>query len=168
MLLTAGAISSTCLHENWEIARLYTCVYFACWIAAWETYWIGRLLGPKLFSFRWFRRLISPERLEKIKMYIQRFGIFTFIVGRFIPGGRNALFMTTGLIKMAFPLFIMRDSVGCALSSATVFSLGYFFGSHFQMIVGIFKMYEMIFLCIFAVLVVLLGATLFIRNYRTS
>lgn len=164
MLLTAGAICSTCQHENWEIARFYTLIYFACWIAAWETYWIGRVLGPKLFSFRWFQRFITPQRLEKIKNYIQRFGIFTFIVGRFIPGGRNALFMSTGLTKMAFPLFIIRDSVGCALSTATLFSLGYLFGSHIQTIVEVFKYYEMFFFSAIALLILLLVSILFLRK----
>lgn len=168
MLLTAGALSSTCQHDGWEIARLYFSVYLACWVAAWECYWIGRLLGPKLFNFRWFRKVITPYRLDKIKDYIHRFGILTFIVGRFIPGGRNALFMSTGFIRMSFPSFILRDSIGCFFSTATVFSLGYFFGSHYQQIVEIFKMYQMIFLGFIFVLLFLGAAYLWKSKAKIS
>lgn len=168
MILSSGAICSVCLQERGELAWFYAWVYFACWIAAWETYWVGRLLGPKLFNFRWFRCFITPERIEKIKNYIQRFGIFTFIVGRFIPGGRNALFMSTGLTKMPFLQFIMRDSVGCLLSTATLFSLGYFFGSHIQTIIKVFKYYEMIFFSAIALIVLLLFLVFFMRKYKIS
>jgi membrane-associated protein len=168
LILSGGAICSTCMHENLEIAKFYAWIYFACWFAAWETYWVGRLLGPKLFNFRLFRNFITPQRLEKIKKYIHRFGIFTFIVGRCIPGGRNALFMSTGLIKMSFPLFIMRDSVGCVLSTATVFSLGYLFGSHFHEIVEIVKFYEMFFISAIAFIILLIVGIVFLRKSINS
>lgn len=168
MLLAAGAVCSVCEHGKWAIFGFYVWIYFACWIAAWESYWIGRLLGPKLFNFRWFRHFITPERLDKIKNNIQRFGVFTFILGRFIPGGRNALFMSTGLIKMSFPLFILRDSVGCALSTATLFSLGYLFGSHLQAIVEVFKLYQLFFYCGVALLILLLVGVMFLRKQQKA
>lgn len=166
MLLSAGAVCSICEHEKGGIFGFYLWIYFACWFAAWETYWIGRLLGPKLFNFHWFRHFITFERLEKIKTNIQRFGIFTFIIGRFIPGGRNALFMSTGLIKMSFPLFILRDSVGCALSTATLFSLGYLFGSHIEAIIEVFKFYQLFFFCGVALLILLCVSILFVRKQQ--
>lgn len=127
---------------------------------------MGRLLGPRLFTFRWFRHLITPSRLARIKNYIQRFGIFTFIVGRFIPGGRNALFISTGLTGMPFSRFIMRDSVGCLLSSGLLFYLGYLFGANFQVIVEVVKMYEKIFLGSVGLAVVVLALVFFYRYNR--
>ena len=101
ILLTGGAIASTCIPD--ETLHLFLWIYAGCWISAWETYWIGRYFGPKLYDIRWFRHIITPERIHRLHHYYEKFGVFTFIIGRFIPGGvRNALFMTAGLGKMPF------------------------------------------------------------------
>lgn len=163
MVLMAGAISSIAGHETEAIMNLYLWVFFACWFSAWEAYWVGRLLGPKLLTFRWFRHILTEKRLEKITQYLQRFGVLAFIVGRFLPGGvRNALFMTSGFTKMPFLLFVLRDFGACFLASATLFYLGHLFGVNFHAILKGFKTYQEI---VFAI--VLMTALAFgIRFWR--
>lgn len=152
LLLTAGAIASTCIPN--ETAHLFIWVYLGCWMSAWEAYWLGRLLGPKLYHIPWFRHFITPHRIEKLHHYYERFGILTFIVGRFIPGGaRNALFMTSGLGKMPFLKFILRDGFACLLSSSTLFTIGYLFGENYDTLFHYFKKYNLIFGCIIGVIV---------------
>src|SRR5690348_4166687 len=102
MLLIGGIISSTCFVDptNFDTLYLYIWIYFGCWLSAWEAYWVGRLLGPKLYDIKWFSHVITLKRIERLHHYYEKFGIFTFVVGRFMPGGvRNALFMTSGLGK---------------------------------------------------------------------
>lgn len=141
MLLLAGGISSTCMPEH--AVTFYLWMFFACWLSAWEAYWIGRLFGPKLFNIGWFRKFLTPERLEKLKSYFQRFGIFTFIVGRFIPGGvRNAIFISSGLTKMPFLLFIFRDGIACLIASSIIFYCGFISSQHIHSILKYFSMYE--------------------------
>jgi len=143
LLITGGAIASTCIPEH--TLRLYLWIYFGTWLSAWEAYWLGRLLGPKLYKIKWFARFISPERVDKLHHYYEKFGVFTFMVGRFIPGGvRNALFISSGLGKMPFLKFILRDGFSCIFSSAFLFFLGYWFGEHYEKIVEIFKTYNLI------------------------
>lgn len=142
LLLTGGMLAATCIPE--ETYRLYFWIYMGCWLSAWEAYWIGRLLGPKLYSIRLFKHIVTPARIDKLHHYYEKFGIFTFIVGRFIPGGvRNALFMTSGLGKMPFLTFIARDGLACLISSAIIFSIGYEFGENYQLIVHYVKRYEL-------------------------
>lgn len=166
LLLSAGALTSTCEHETRQIFQLYAVVYLACWWAAWIAYWIGRYFGPKLFALRWFHRLLTPERLGTIKSYIDRFGLLTFVIGRFIPGGRNALFMATGLTGMPFLRFILLDSVGCLLSSATLFYIGHLFGNNISTIIVTVRAYEKA-LWLSIVLLSLAGAGIYaLRRYR--
>ncbi|MGZ3633231.1 MAG: DedA family protein [Parachlamydiaceae bacterium] len=154
MLLMAGAIGTLCGHEIQTIIHLYIWVFFACWLSAWEAYWMGRFLGPKLLTWRWFSHVLTPQRLEKLKGHLQRFGILTFIVGRFLPGGiRNALFMTSGLTKMPFSLFVLRDTGACLLASATLFYVGHLFGANFHAILSGFKTYQEV---VFGILLVAL------------
>lgn len=133
MLIGGGAIASTCIPEH--AFRLYIWIFLGCYLSAWEAYWIGRLLGPRLYRIRLFKSIITPTRLDWLRYYYAKFGIFTFIVGRFCPGGiRNALFMSSGLTKMPFHLFILRDGLACVISSLVFFQLGYHFGENIHSI----------------------------------
>lgn len=141
MLITGGAIASTCIPEH--TLHLFIWIYFGCWISAWEAYWIGRLLGPKLYNIPWFKRFINPKKIENLHYYYEKFGVFTFIVGRFIPGGvRNALYISSGLGKMPFLKFILRDGFACLISSNVLFFLGYKFGENYQHVLGYLKTYS--------------------------
>lgn len=155
MLIIGGALASTCVkHHPFE---MWVWLFMGCWISAWEAYWIGRLLGPKLYQIRWFKRIINPKRIARLRHYYEKFGIFTFIVGRFIPGGiRNALFMTTGLSKMPFAKFLLRDLVACLISSITLFYLGYQFGENHAVLLHYFKKYQFIILAIVGLLLAIL------------
>lgn len=149
ILLTGGALASTCIPDH--AVRLYIWIYLGCWISAWEVYWIGRLLGPKLYNFRWTKRFINPERVERLHHQYERFGVLTFMVGRFIPGGvRNALFLSCGLGKMHFLKFILRDGFAALISTITLFSLGYEFGENYHVLVNFVKTYNMIVVALIA------------------
>lgn len=145
MLLGGGALTSTLLPDH--VLKMYLWIFLGCYVSAWEAYWIGRLLGPKLFQIRFFKHIITAERVEKLRAYLQRFGIYTFILGRFCPGGvRNALFMSSGLTKMPFLSFIGRDLVACLLSSTVLFYLGFQFGEHLDTIIFYVSKYNKVFL----------------------
>ncbi|MGA8165443.1 MAG: DedA family protein [Waddliaceae bacterium] len=142
ILITAGALASTGIFE--QSTRLFIWLFLACWFSAWEAYWLGRLLGPKLFHNRWFGRILTLKRIERIHNHYEKFGFLTFIVGRFIPGGvRNALFMTSGLGKMPFLKFILRDLPACLLSVSLLFYLGFLFGENYTIIIQYFKSYHL-------------------------
>ncbi len=153
MLLLAGGIASTCVPE--QATTFYIWIFFACWLSAWEAYWVGRLLGPKLFKIKWFHHILSPKRLEKLKRYLRKFGIFTFIVGRFIPGGvRNAIFMSSGLTKMPFHIFVIRDGIACLIASLTIFYVGFISGQHINVIMHYFVMYERVIILLIIILLI--------------
>ena len=142
ILIMAGAVTSTCIPDH--AARMLFWLYVGCWFSAWEAYTIGRFLGPKLYDIRWFSHVLNPHRIDRLHHYIEKFGILTFILGRFIPGGvRNALFMTCGLGKMPFLRFIARDGIACLFSTCILFYLGYKAGENAQLIIAYFKKYEL-------------------------
>lgn len=143
LFMTGGAITGTCLDQ--PIWSVYLLLFIASCFAAWESYWIGRLLGPKLYKIRWLRHFLSPEKTERLHHYYEKFGVFTFIVGCCIPGGvRNALFMTSGLGKMPFLTFIWRHAVGVFFPSIILFAIGHYFGSNHEKIIHFVQTYDTI------------------------
>lgn len=153
ILIIGGMIASTCIPEHW--LQLYIFLLAGCYFSAWEAYWVGRLLGPKLYNIRWFSHVITPHRIARINHFYERFGILTFIVGRFCPGGiRNCLFMTAGLGKMPFKLFLLRDSLACFIAVTTLFSLGYYFGGQREVLLHHYYNYEHVVLTIIGTAIV--------------
>ncbi len=154
LILAGGAVASTCLPDTKDKIELFIFVYLGCWMSAWESYWIGRKLGPKLYDIKWFSKVLTPSRIAKLHYYYERFGIITFIVGRFCPGGvRNSLFMTSGLAKMPFKTFVLRDGFACLLATSAYFYLGYLFGGSSNVILQYFKQYTFVFLIIMPIII---------------
>ena len=165
LMIGGGAIASSCIPEH--TTRLYVWILFGCYCASWETYWIGRLLGPKLYKIKLFSHIITPQRLEFLRYYYAKLGIFTFIIGRFCPGGiRNVLFLSSGLTKMPFHLYIIRDGIAAIISSSILFSLGYMFGVHFNVIVKYFYHYSFYLSAI--IIFLLIGLSLYYWKQRNS
>ncbi len=124
-------ISAILAYSNPDyLVPLFFGVYLGAYFSDIICYWLGRLVGPKLFKLKYFSNMVSTERIEKIGAYYDKYGIITLILGRFIPFGvRNGLFLTAGLSKMNFLKFSLSDFLACTISTLVFFSLYYQFGT---------------------------------------
>ncbi len=152
ILLMAGALASLCLPN--EVMHLYAWVFLGCFISGSEAYWIGRVFGKKLYGTPLFRKIITPQKIENLKSKYERFGIWTFIVGRFIPCGfRNALFITSGMGKMSYRVFVMRDGIASLISSACLFTAGFQGAAHHEALFSFFKQFHILFLLLIGLII---------------
>jgi membrane-associated protein len=167
ILLTGGALASTCLPDGF--LHLFAWIYAGCWLSAWEAYWLGRRFGPQLYVSPRFQKIISPARINKLHAYYEKFGVFTFIVGRFIPGGvRNALFMSSGLGKMPFWKFILRDGFACLISASTIFYIGFRVGENYQVITHYFETYNHLVIAAIIILMLIAAGISFWRKKQSK
>lgn len=161
ILLLGGALASTCIDEYTPM-HMYLWLFAGCWISAWEAFWLGRQFGSRLYQHRPFKWIVTPHRMNVLHSYYEHFGVFTFITGRFIPGGiRNALFITSGLGGMPFRTFLWRDGLGCLLATSIIFSIGYKFGEKHDIILHYFRQYELFVISIGAAVLIVLGLLYF-------
>lgn len=161
LLLTGGALVSRCIPDSYWY--LYSWIFVGCVVSGWEAYGLGRWLGPKLYHVRWFSHFITPHRIAQLHVYYERFGLLTFVLGRFVPGGvRNALFITAGMGKMPFFRFAWRDFIAALISTQTVYYLGFLFGEHYETILQYFVTYNRIAIAIILVLIL----SILLRTYR--
>jgi len=110
---------------------LFMGVFLGAYISDIICYYLGRFLGVKLFQVKnkFIRSMASPEKIAKIQMFYEKYGIFTLLFGRFIPFGvRNGLFLTAGIGKMSPVKFILSDFVACITSCSIFFAVYYKFG----------------------------------------
>jgi membrane-associated protein len=126
MLFLSGWLAS----KNPEmIVPLFAGVYAGAYISDLMCYWLGRLLGPKLWQIKFFANMVSQDKVDRISNFYSKYGMLTLILGRFIPFGvRNGLFLTAGLGKMNFGKFAFSDWIACTISCSTFFAVYYYFG----------------------------------------
>ena len=90
-------------------------------------YWIGRSVGPRVFTedSRWLKR----DHLLRTKRYYERHGGKTVVLARFMPIVRTFSPFVAGIGRMSYPRFLAFD-VGGGLFWVCGFGLlGYFFGN---------------------------------------
>jgi len=157
ILLALSAILAATTAPHLAIP-LFLSLFIGCSLSAYLAYWVGRGLRPQLSKVALFKKPLSDETLERVHNFYARYGIWTFIVGRFIPFGvRNCLFMSSGASKLHFGKFAYRDGIACFIWSITLFSLFYSVGlnldSLFVLIkkfnIAIFSAFSIAVICIF-------------------
>ena len=92
-------------------------------------YWIGTRVRKGTAKRNFFSRLIPEKAVEKMHNILDKYGIFTFIVCRFIPfGARNTLFFTSGFTGLRPKVFALYDIIAAMISINTLFFLTLRFG----------------------------------------
>lgn len=153
ILMTSGIVASVFVPEN--TYKMWAFVFVGAYLSDWIAYWMGRLLGPKLLKFKFIAKIVKQERIDKMHAFYDKWGIFAFIVGRFIPfGTRNALFISAGMGKMSFLKFVLMDGVAALVSTSCAFWLSYKVGAHYEVIWDVIKLYSLPLLIGLGILVV--------------
>jgi membrane-associated protein len=153
MVIISALLASTVIPEN--TLFLFLSIFLGCYLSAMVSYWLGRLLGDKLAHFRWFAKILSKERLNRINTFYERHGFLTLLIGRFIPFGvRNGIFMTTGLSRLHFGKFIFRDFFACLTWSSLCFALFYKVGQNYQVLAHYVKLFNVVIFLAFSVTVI--------------
>lgn len=155
LIIISAILASTIIPEN--LVKLFTFLVVGCYLSDMICYWTGRLLGRKLWKIKWFNRIVPPKRLIQAQEFYQKHGFYTLIIGRFIPFGvRNALFLTAGVGKMSFPVFLASDGIACLLSNTTLFTLTYALGKNYAVILSYLQTLKLALFFLFAGLAIFL------------
>jgi membrane-associated protein len=91
-------------------------------------YWIGHLLGPKVFQ-REDVRFLNKRHLERTHAFYEKYGGKTIIIARFVPIVRTFAPFVAGIGSMSYPRFLMYNVVGGVLWILLFVLGGYFFGN---------------------------------------
>jgi membrane-associated protein len=123
-------------------------------------YGIGRTAGERIVE-----RFFKGERRKRIDWaegQLEERGGYLIVVGRFIPGGRTAVTLSCGLLKMRWLKFIGFDVAAGVLWAAYAALLGYWGGRTFE------KNPLYGFLIAFAVALAITGGVELYRRLRPS
>lgn len=119
-------------------------------------YWTGRAFGPRLFEYRWVRRVVRPERRARIERRFADHGIKILLTARLLPPLRTGVFLIAGAIRYSFPRFVAADA-GFAVVGGGLFFFGSSWAVALMRLAGHWSVY---------VLAVVVAGYLLYRYYR--
>ncbi len=116
-------------------------ILFAAWLGftlavtlgATNLYLLARRYGRRLLQHRIARFLeLTPDRLDRAEAWFARFGPWTLIFGRHIPGFRVPLTVAAGILKLRYRIFAISVAISSAAWAAVFLLLGVLFGDSLE------------------------------------
>lgn len=124
-------MSALITHENKSLLiPNYLALYFGIYISDAICYWLGGLIAKGVFKLKIVTRALTPSKMEYIAKRLEKHGLLTFIVVRFIPFGmRNVLFLTSGFTGLPAHKFFLFDAIAAFLSSLSLYLFVLYLGA---------------------------------------
>lgn len=124
VILFVGGYLSSSIPWMW-LPSLIAGIVGVCITDYWF-YFLARKFGRKIISSGFIKRYFSDHRQKRATHIVERFGVWSVFVVRFIPGGiRNPVFFICGLFNIKPKNFIMASLGGALISSQVSFWGGY-------------------------------------------
>jgi membrane protein DedA with SNARE-associated domain len=95
-------------------------------------YGVGRYFGPKILEWRGVKRLLPPQKRERIESNFHQYGVLTLLFARFLPAIRSPIFITAGIMRLSFAKFVFADGIYAIPGVSLLFFLSFWFGDHFR------------------------------------
>ena len=118
------------------------------------SYLLGKYLGLAIIH-RYGKYLhLTETRLHRVHYWFERVGKFALTIGYYIPGVRHFTAYVAGSAELEYPVFAVYAYTGAFIWVSTFFSIGYFFGDHWEQLLEAVHHHLILFAQVAAVLVV--------------
>jgi membrane-associated protein len=110
-----------------DIALFIVLISAAAFVGNLVGYYIGRAVGPKVFS-RKDAKLLKPEHVERSHAFFERYGPLTVMIARFVPVVRTVATVMAGVGRMNPRLYTIYSAIGGVVWVTVVTLAGFFLG----------------------------------------
>jgi len=125
LLFVAGTLAAA---GDMYIHGLFAALAAASFLGDNTNYWIGRYVGPRVFT-REGSRLLNPEHLQRTQRFYDRYGAKTVFFARFVPIIRTFAPFVAGIGHMQYPRFLFFSFSGSIAWVGSLAYAGYYFGN---------------------------------------
>jgi membrane-associated protein len=129
LLFLAGTVVAA---SGINVHLLVLTLFLAAVLGDSVNYGIGRYLGPKVFNRpkdSLLGRCLKPKYLERTRLFYEKYGSFTIVVGRFVPIVRTFAPFLAGIGAMPYRTFLSYNVLGAAVWVSLLVYAGYLFGN---------------------------------------
>jgi len=125
LIFAAGTFAAA---KALKVGWLFLVLSAAAVIGDTVNYWIGKIIGPKVFH-KEKTRFFKKEYLDRTHEFYEKYGAETIIIARFVPIIRTFAPFVAGIGKMSYGKFLSYNVIG-GVGWVAVFTFGgYFFGN---------------------------------------
>lgn len=125
LLFVVGTLTGTGLLDFWTA---YITLLIAAILGDTVNYWIGSLIGPRVFA-KENSRIFKKAYLIKTQQFYEKHGGKTIIIARFVPIVRTFAPFVAGVGKMEYSTFLFYNVTGGFIWVTSLTAAGYFFGA---------------------------------------
>lgn len=125
LLFVAGTVAAA---GNMYVHALFTALAAASFLGDNTNYWIGRYIGPRVFS-REGSRWLNPAHLDRTRYFYERYGAKTVFLARFVPILRTFAPFVAGIGRMRYGQFLLYSLSGSIAWVGSLTYAGYYFGT---------------------------------------
>jgi membrane-associated protein len=120
------ALGTLCVGGQIDLTTMIVLLCIAAILGDTVNYWIGALLGPRLFRGEnvW---LLNRKHLDKTHAFFEKYGAKTIILARFVPIVRTFAPFVAGMGKMTYAKFMAYNVVGGLIWVCSFLILGWAF-----------------------------------------
>lgn len=134
LVFTAGLLSGT-HYLDVSLPVLVTSMIAAAVLGDFTGYAKGKWLGPKLFN-KADARIFKRSYLEKSKDFYEKYGMWAFITGRFLPVIRTIIPMLAGASGISLVRFSYLNVIGAVIWIGLLTPLGYYLGKAYPELIN--------------------------------
>jgi len=125
LLFVSGTLAAA---GNMYVHGLFAALAAASFLGDNTNYWIGRYIGPRVFTLE-HSRMLNPEHLARTQRFYDRYGAKTVFFARFIPIVRTFAPFVAGIGRMRYGRFLFYSFSGSIAWVGSLTYAGYYFGS---------------------------------------
>lgn len=122
------AVGTFAARGSWKVATAFGLLAGAAILGDNVNYWIGRVVGPKVFR-REESRFLNRKHLERTHRFYERYGGKTIVIARFVPIVRTFSPFVAGVAAMSYLRFVTIDVFGGFLWVGLFVLAGFYFGN---------------------------------------
>jgi membrane-associated protein len=125
LLFAVGAFAA---RGSLEVGIALAVLALAAVLGDTANYWIGAIVGPRVFHKEGVR-FLNRKHLERTHEFYERYGGKTIVIARFVPIVRTFAPFVAGIGKMTYGRFLSYNLFGGVLWVMLFVLGGYFFGN---------------------------------------
>ncbi|MBM3309945.1 MAG: DedA family protein [Candidatus Aminicenantes bacterium] len=125
LLFAAGTFAAS---GSLNVVVLFVALTVAAIVGDTVNYWIGKVVGPKVFT-KEKSRVFKKEYLDRTHNFYEKYGAETIIIARFVPIIRTFAPFVAGIGRMSYGKFLSYNVLGGVGWVAIFVFGGYFFGN---------------------------------------
>lgn len=125
LLFAVGTLAAIQALDVWTASFI---LIIAAILGDTANYWIGSVVGPKVFD-EGKSRFFKKEHLDRTHQFYERYGGKTIIIARFVPIIRTFAPFVAGIGSMTYSKFVTYNVVGGIVWVVLFVFAGYFFGN---------------------------------------